>query len=114
MQGAVQALHVLSEVSPHSPEGQGLIQVFELRKLGSEQLVHVVGTPVQVTQGDVQLKFLQVLSATSPVVPGGQGSTHSCELKKFGAVQLVQVVAVPEHVVHGLVQALHCRSVESP
>ena len=66
VQGAVQALQVLSEVSPHSPEGQGFMHVLELKKLGSEQLVQVVETPVQVTQGEVQLKLLQVLSLVSP------------------------------------------------
>jgi hypothetical protein len=62
----VQALQFLSDVSPHSPEGQAFMHLLELKKLGTEQLVQVVETPVQVTQGEVQPKPLQVLSLVSP------------------------------------------------
>ena len=76
LQGEVQGLHVLSEWPPHSPEGHNFMQVSKLKKLGSEQLVQVVDTPVHVTQGAVQLALLQTLLMLSATVPVGHGSTH--------------------------------------
>ena len=90
VQGAVQLLHCLSEVSPLSPEGKVPIQVVPLKKFGEEHLVHKV-IEEQYKHGAEQL--LQVQSLVSPNVPSGQGFIEVLLLRKLGEVQHVQKVA---------------------
>ncbi len=75
-QGALQFLHVLSVMSPHSPEGQVSMHEFKLRKYGFEQLVQVVGLLVQFSHAESQFKFLQIFSGVISVVPPGHLSTQ--------------------------------------
>ena len=113
--GGEQLLHVLSEESPHCPDGQAILQVFKLKKLGEEQLVQKEVMSVQVKQGEVHVTILHVRSFISPTVPFGQDSTHFWELKKKGAEQLRHVSdESPEHLLQGAMQALHIISKESP
>ena len=92
MQGLEQALHVRSDVSPHCPLGQVLVQVVPLKKFGEEHLVQTVFEE-QYKQGAEQV--LHVRSLVSPHVPSGQVSMQVLLLKNLGEVQLVQKVAEP-------------------